>query len=181
MKKIYAALLLSSALAAFAAPTYAASEPGDRAAIENVVETFRVSLIKKDKNSFMKLFYSENIPWIGITTDKSLAMIKAKKAKPELPDPKKVYASDNPRKFIEGIVKEKEAVEEKFENVRIDSNGDVAQVWFDYSFNYDGYKANWGKEAWHMVRTSDGWKISSVIWSMEFNPEPPPKLEKKKS
>ena len=178
MKKIAAAALVSSALMMFAAPSFAAAEPGDRQKIEQVVETFRVSIIKKDKDSFMKLFYSDTIPWIGITTDKSLAMMKAKHPKGK---PVKVFAKDNPRTFIEGIVKDKEVLEEKFDNVRIDSDGDVAQVWFDYSFNIDGYKANWGKEAWHMVRTDKGWKISSVIWSMEFNPQPPPKIEKKRS
>ena len=73
----------------------------------------------------------------------------------------------------DSFMKNPARVEETFDNVRIDSDGDVAQVWFDYSFNEAGYKANWGKESWHMVRTGDGWKINSVIWSMEFNPVPP--------
>lgn len=181
MNKTIAAALVCSALATFAAPSYAASEPGDRASIEKVVETFRVAIIKKDKASFMKLLYSETIPWIGVTTDKSLARENANKPKPDMPDWKKIGSSGDPKKFIEGIIKNPGQTEEKFENVRIDSDGDVAQVWFDYSFNRDGYKSNWGKEAWHLVRTEAGWKISSVIWSMEFNPEPPPKVEKKKS
>ena len=181
MKKTFAAALVCSLFATFAAPACAASEPGDRASIEKVVETFRVAIIKKDKASFMQLFYSENIPWIGVTTDLSLARENANKPKPDMPDFKKIFATSGPRKFIEGIVEDKALNEEKFENVRIDSDGDVAQVWFDYSYNFGGYKANWGKEAWHMVRTEKGWKISSVIWSMEFNPEPPPKVEKKKS
>jgi hypothetical protein len=179
MKKILAAALAASVLAAFALPSQAASLPGDREKIEQVVETFRVSVIKKDKASFMKLFFSETIPWIGVVTDKSLAAAKAKKTDASRPDPKKIFSASNPKQFIEGIVGDKEINEEKFDNVRIDTDGDVAQVWFDYSFNYDGYKANWGKEAWHMVRTPEGWKISSVIWSMEFNPEPPPKAPKK--
>ena len=179
MKKTFAAVLLCSTLAAFAAPSCAASAPEDRASIEKIVETFRVSIINKDKDSFLKLFYSESIPWIGVTTDKSLAWQNAHKPKPGLPDLKKIFAGDGPKKFIEGIVKFGGNDEEKFDNVRIESDGDVAQVWFDYSYNFNGYKANWGKEAWHLVRTEGGWKISSVIWSMEFNPEPPPKMEKK--
>ena len=176
MKKIAAAALVSSALMMVAAPTFAAAEPGDREKIGQVVETFRVAVIKKDKDSFMKLFYSEAIPWIGVTTDKTMARERAEE--PDMPPQKKLSAGSNPRKFIEGIAKSQELVEEKFDNVRIDSDGDVAQVWFDYSFNRGGYKANWGKESWHLVRTEEGWKISSVIWSMEFNPEPPPKTTK---
>ena len=56
----------------------------------------------------------------------------------------------------------------------IETDGEVAQVWFDYSFMVGSYRANWGKEAWHLVRTDAGWKIASVVWSMETNPEPPP-------
>ena len=174
-----AATTALSLLATFAAPSHAAQDLADRARIEQVVETFRVSIVNKDKDSFMKLFYSNDIPWIGVTTDKSLTRENANKPDPKMPDSKKLYASGNPKSFIEGIVKRKTRTEETFENVRIDSDGDVAQVWFDYSFNVDGYKSNWGKESWHMVRAPDGWKINSVIFSMEFNPEPPPKSKKK--
>ena len=160
---------------AFAAPLHAATLAEDHAAIGQVVETFRVSLIKKDPVSFMKLFYSDTIPWIGVITDQSLARAKAEKKDLKQPDPNKLYASGNPRKFIEGFAKIPDKVEETFDNVRIDTDGDVAQVWFDYSFQFNGYKQNSGKEAWHMMRTAEGWKISSVIWSMEFNPVPAPK------
>ncbi len=175
MKTIYTALLACCALTIFASPSHAASDATDRASIEQVVEAFRVSVIKKDTVTFMKLFYSEAIPWIGVTTDKTLKRENAEKPDPKMPDQAKVYGSGTPRKFIEGIARNPVIISETFDNVRIDSDGDVAQVWFDYSFNEGSYKQNWGKESWHLVRTDAGWKISSVIWSMEFNPEPPPK------
>ena len=179
MKHFSVAALVCSAMATLALPSHAAQDPADRARIEQVVETFRVAVIKKDTVTFMKLFYSDTIPWIGVTTDKTLARENAEKPDPKMPDLKKLYASGNPKKFIEGIAKNPAKIEETFDNVRIDSDGDVAQVWFDYSFNEGSYKQNWGKESWHMVRTEEGWKISSVIWSMESNPQPPPKREKK--
>ena len=168
-----------SLLTMFAAPVHAAQDPADRARIEDVVEKFRVAIIKKDKASFMKLFYNDKTSWIGVKTDTSLARQIARTTDPAKPAPKKMFDSGTPLEFIDDIVAEKEPSEEKFMNVRIDSDGDVAQVWFDYSFNIDGYKSNWGKESWHMVRAADGWKINSVIFSMEFNPEPPPKPAKK--
>ena len=85
------------------------------------------------------------------------------------------FSSSNPVEFIDGIVNGKDAIEEKFDNDRIDMDGDIGLVYFDYSFNFGGYRANWGKESWHMVRMPTGWKINSVIWTMEFKPEPPPK------
>ena len=175
MKRLLAAALAAVAMGAFSAPSFAATIEEDRAKIQNVVETFRVSVIKKDSGTFMKLFLKPDIPWIGVVSNRTLARDIASKPDPKMPDRQKVSASGSPKKFIDYITQEKELIEETFDNVRIDTDGDVAQVWFDYIFITGGYKQNWGKESWHMVNTKDGWKISSVIWSMEFNPEPRPK------
>ena len=175
MKQLLAAALAACAMAAWSAPSFAATIEQDREKIQNVVETFRVSLIQKDPETFMKLFLKSDIAWIGVVTDKSLARDIASKRDPNMPDPSKLFIGDNPKDFIDRISKNKVAIEETFDNVRIDTDGDVAQVWFDYAFVKASYKQNWGKESWHLVNTKDGWKISSVIWSMEFNPVPPPK------
>ena len=58
MKYSLPALLLFSTFTVQAAPSQT-----DRAQLEQVVETFRLSLINKDKASFMKLLFSETIPW----------------------------------------------------------------------------------------------------------------------
>lgn len=140
--------------------------------IGRVVETFRSAIIEKDKEAFLKLFLKEDITWSGVTTDKSIDMLYANRPKPDMRRPPKVFNS-NPRAFIESIVSEKERSEETFANLRIDSDGEVAQVWFDYSFLFDGRKQNWGKESWQMVRTEAGWKIAAVVWSQELSPPEP--------
>ncbi len=175
MKRPFAALLTALALTAVALPSHAGTIEAERKKIQGVVETFRVSLIKKDPATFLKLFHKPNIPWIGVTSDRTLARQGADKADSKGPDLQKLGPDDNPKDFIEWIAKNKLPVEETFENVRIDTDGEVAQVWFDYAFIENGYKQNWGKEAWHMIKTKDGWKIASVIWSTELNPVPPPK------
>ncbi|MGK5023503.1 nuclear transport factor 2 family protein [Janthinobacterium sp. RB2R34] len=162
------ALLAALLLSAF--NVQAATTQTDRQQLEQVVETFRLSLINKDKASFMKLLYSENIPWIGVIKDKSMNMLEDRGDKVN-----KITPGASAVKFIDSIVSDKEAIEEKFDNVRIDSDGDIAQVYFDYNFNRGDYRSNWGQEAWQLVRTTQGWKINSVIWSMDFNPEKPPK------
>jgi len=172
-----AACLASSLLFSFQPPAWAQAPATDRQQIEGIVETFRTSIINKDQDSFMKLFLHENVTWSGVTTDASLEHLYATRPDPKLPRPRK-YFNGNPRTFIEGIAKSRNRKEETFENVRIDSDGEVAQVWFDYSFIDDGKKQNWGKESWQMVRTESGWKIAAVVWSMEFGP--PPVLPKKK-
>ena len=165
---LLAALFCSTLFAANAAG--AAPSAADKQQLEQVVETFRLSLINKDKPGFMQLLYSENIPWIGVTKDQSLAMIAAEGGKQ-----KKIANTGSALKFIDFVVSDPSLVEEKFDNVRIDSDGDIAQVYFDYSFNRGDYRSNWGQEAWQLVRTTEGWKINSVIWSMELNPQKPPK------
>jgi hypothetical protein len=145
----------------------------DQDDIKGIVESFRTAVVNKDKAGFLKLFFNESTPWIGVTSEKGLKLLKAKKTDPNQPDPEKIYSQDNPSKFIDGLIKDGRHFEEKFSNVHVDTDGSIGMVYFDYSFNVEGYKANWGKETWHLVRTTDGWKISSVIWSMDLNPEPP--------
>ena len=122
----------------------------------------------------MTLFLHEDITWTGTTSRDTIARIAAAEKDSGRPLPRK-YFNGKPRKFIEGIAKDKEALAETFGNVRIDSDGEVAQVWFDYSFMAGGKRQNWGKESWQMVRTDAGWKIAAVVWSMTFEPDPPEK------
>jgi hypothetical protein len=177
MKNVLAAACLCLGMAALPHAAMAQqSQPSanGKQEIERVIETFRTSLINKDKDAFMKLFLKEDITWSGVTTDASIEMLYANRPKPEMTRPKKFFTS-SPRKFIEMVAGDPAPAEETFSNVRIDTDGEVAQVWFDYTFMEGSYRSNWGKESWHLVRTESGWKIASVVWSQEINPVPPPK------
>ncbi|MCS0592003.1 nuclear transport factor 2 family protein [Massilia norwichensis] len=145
-----------------------------RKEIEAVVEAFRATLIKKDKEAFLRLFTKEDITWIGVTTDASVEMLYASRPRPEMKRPPKLFPGTL-RGFIDAVAKDPTPQEEVFSNVRIETDGDIAQVWFDYIFMEGSYRANWGKESWQLVRLDAGWKIASVIWSQELNPTPPPK------
>jgi hypothetical protein len=170
-----AAVFLAAGLVAAAPHTARAEDTAaSRQQIEAVIETFRSAIVKKDKDAFLKLFQKPEITWTGVLPDKSVEMLYATRPKPELPRPHKSFNS-SPAEFIDFIVKSPMALEETFSNVRIDTDGDVAQVWFDYSFMVGDYKQNWGKESWQMVRLESGWKIAAVVWSQELNPTPPPK------
>jgi hypothetical protein len=61
--------------------------------------------------------------------------------------------------------------EERFSNIRIDTDGTVASVYFDYTYNVDGKKSNWGHETWGLAKSAGAWKISSMIWSITFMPD----------
>jgi len=135
--------------------------------IEAVIEAFRTAIIDKDKARFAGLFLHDDITWQDVTGDASLQRIREQR-----PDATKVRVDlrDSHLSFIDGIVSDPDRSEEKFRNVRIDTDGDIASVHFDYSFHSNDRETNHGEEAWHLVRTDDGWKIASVIWSMNATP-----------
>jgi ketosteroid isomerase-like protein len=175
MKNVLAAACLCLGMAALphAAMAQQSQSSSGKQEIERVIETFRTAIINKDKDAFLKLLLREDIPWVGVNSDAAVKLIAARINTNKAPD--KLSSRGSARSFIEDIVSDKTRREETFDNVRIESDGEVAQVWFDYSYNIGSYKANWGKESWQLVRTADGWKIVSVIWSMDFNPVPRPK------
>ena len=137
--------------------------------IEAVIETFRTAIIDRDRDRFSQLFLHDQPIWQRVVSDEGLQRMRQK-------DPGAMKVRVNPEStylsFIDGIVASQRRTEETFENIRIDTDGDIASVYFDYSFNADGRRTNYGKEAWHLVNTGEGWKIVSVIWSVI--PVPPP-------
>ena len=159
-------LVISATLSAAAS-----ADEKSQADIHAVVASFQRAIVAKDADGFMTLFYGEVIPWIGVYDESSLQRKRKKNA-----DQAKARAlgAEGPRSFINGIVKSAHRLEEKFWDVSIDSDDMVASVSFNYSFHANDYKRNWGREMWQLVHTDTGWKITSVIFSLQLNPEPPP-------
>jgi hypothetical protein len=163
-------VLLSSLLLAvcLAAPAHAADETStgaraaDVAAIHAVVEQFKAAIIAHDGKTLGSLFLQDHDSWLSVVDEPTWAKIKARnpKARKLMPSTWKEFAS-----FVQSADK---PVEERFYNVRVDTNGTVASVWFDFDFLIDGKVSNRGSESWQMVRTEDGWKISSMLYSMAF-------------
>lgn len=138
----------------------------DKAAINQVVESFRTSLINKDKATYMSLFFSdkpEDIGWQFVSEDTRLEYIR--KAKPDAIKARQI-PSNNFISLIDGAIATREPREEIFSNVGIDTDGEIASVSFDYTFLANGKKTSWGKEMWQLVRTEKGWKIFSVVYTI---------------
>ena len=173
MRTRIANLAFSVAIASSALPSAQANGIAEsRREIERVVENFRAAIVDKDQKSFMGLFLRDEITWVAVIDDASLNAIVARRTDKRRPRPDKTF-SGTPREFIETIGKEKGRSEETVDNLRIDTDGELAQVWFDYRFLRDGERQNWGKEAWQLVRTEAGWKIAAVTWSITLDPAPP--------
>ncbi len=136
--------------------------------IQQVVEDFRVSIIDKDKEKFLNLFYGEHIPWLGVVSNETM------NNHPAAANKRGKVSSGNYLSFIDWIVTDAKPKEEKFWDVKILSDGEIGSVHFKYSFHNGDYKTNWGEEAWHVINTKEGWKINSVIYSVTINPVPDP-------
>ncbi len=163
MKKALAPLLVATAALNVSAASHTElNEEG----IYTVVEQFRTSIINKDKETFLTLFYNDNIPWIGVFNQKTL-------------QERRLYKADHPKidggshlEFIDKISGNPQRIEEKFWDLDIQTDQDIASVHFKYTFHIGDYTQNWGEESWQLVNTESGWKINSVIYSMTYNTQP---------
>lgn len=143
----------------------AANDPKDLAAIREIVERFGAAFRDKDVAGFTELFYSakpEEVVWQFVVEDSRLARIQ--KFKPEARKARRV-PDNNYLTAIKAIAADPLPTEEQFFNVKIDTDGEIASVNFDYIVLTGGEEKNWGREMWHLVRTERGWKIISVVFS----------------
>jgi hypothetical protein len=161
--------LLALCIALTGCQTMTATPQGnakDEAAIRQVVEAFRTSIIRKDKATYMDLFFSdkpEDIGWQFVSEDTRLVHIR--KTKPDAIKARQIPGNTFVA-LIDGVVATPEPREETFSNIQVETDGEIATVTFDYTFLANHKPTNWGKEMWQLVRTERGWKIYSVVWSI---------------
>lgn len=139
-----------------------ATAADDRVAIQGVIEQFRTAMIAKGQRKFMDTFLHQQVTWQAATSDERLAHeIKTD------PEASKVFydPKQTPEQFIDGIVRSAASIEETFADIKIDTDGTVAAVAFNFEFLQHGKAINAGREYWLLVKTADGWKIAAVTWS----------------
>jgi len=161
--RLLRSLILATALAVCcAAPLHAADSgpEADVAAIRQVVQQFQAAIVAHDGKSLGALFMQDHDSWLSVLDTPTYAKVKARN-----PTAPKVMRSTW-QKFAEYIQTSPKPIEERFYNVRIDTNGAVGSVYFDFDFLADGKITNRGAESWQMVRTEEGWKISSMLYSV---------------
>ena len=152
-------------------PASAEDTDASKRQIEQLVERFRIAITDKAPAAFMQLFLREDSTWNVVYTDDSVKRYNASLKDPNIPLATRVQGG-SPRTFIDSIARSKQARSEVISNVRIDTDGEIAQVWFDFAFMTGDYKSAWGKESWQLLRTDAGWKIAAVVWSAQENPNP---------
>jgi hypothetical protein len=132
----------------------------DRAAIEQVVQQFQSAILAKDGKALAGLFLQDHSSWLSVLDETTYQAVKARNPAASR------FIPSTWQEFVKFVASSPKPVEERFSNVRIDTNGAVGSVYFDFVFTIDGAVTNRGSESWQMVHTENGWKISSMLYSV---------------
>jgi hypothetical protein len=155
------ALMTGSAHAA-TAPIAAASDAHSQ--IEQVIARFQTAIVKKDKAGLSELFLPTNNSWIAVPTEATYRIVHAKHPKARR------FMPGSYTEFVDFISTSPERMEETFSNVRIETDGAVASVYFDFVFLSNGEQQNRGSETWQLINTGSGWKINALVYSINVDP-----------
>lgn len=176
MSRLFNALILGTALLTAGAPAGAAdpafvgkyiTTPQDIAAIEKVALDFRTALKTKNTALLSSLMIASNILFSSPPSPAEIADIRAKHDANYTGLQVGGYES-----FAKFIRTEKEPIDERFYNVRITQDDNIAVVMFDFDFVKKTEVVNHGLEVWQMMKDKDGkWKIASVFWSSKGKPK----------
>jgi hypothetical protein len=158
MKKGLACLILS-----ISCSVYAEHSPvqESEAQIRDIVESFRTSILNKDKDTFSSLFYSEDIPFVAVFSDEMKKQIRVKK--PNYPDSVNFGQFGSP---VDRMISDDKDLEEKIWNVQVQTDGYLGSVHFEYSDHVDNEMRAWGTESWSLVKVGENWKITSVAFTV---------------
>lgn len=162
MHAIRSLALIATLITCLIAPAHAAdtAHDADVAAIRAVVQQFQAAIIAHDGKTLDSLFWPDQDSWLEVADTATFAIVKA-----HHPEAGKVVRRS--RKPFVGFVQDaSKPVEERFYNVRIETNGSVGSVYFDFDFMSEGKLNNRGSETWQMVRAEDGWKIGAMLYSI---------------
>jgi hypothetical protein len=132
--------------------------------IEQVIARFQTAIIKKDKAGLSELFLPTNNSWIAVPTEATYRVVHAKHPKARR------FMPGSYTEFVDFISTSTEHMEEKFSNVKIETDGAVASVYFDFVFLSNGEQQNRGSETWQLINTGNGWKINALVYSISVDP-----------
>jgi hypothetical protein len=138
MKSVFTFLLLLVASAGMAQTT-------DEAAIENVIARVFTGMAKND-SSMVRQAFTKEVSMATVALNKSM--------QPELT---REHSLDG---FLKAVASPKKAVlNEEIWNLKIHVDGEFAAAWCDYALYYGKSFIHCGVDAFHLFKTSEGWKI----------------------
>lgn len=134
-------------------------QAASRTQIQQLVEQFKAAIKAHDGEGIRKLFLPGG-SWLQGLDEASWNQVKGKK-----PEARQFMPGDY-QKFSQFVGSATKPIEETFDNIRIETDGTIGTVYFDYTFLESGKPTNHGAETWQLVRTPEGWKISAMLYSV---------------
>lgn len=135
--------------------------PQPTAEIQQVVDTFKAAIIHHDGQGLKELFLVEHGNWLSVAHEELYRKIVE-----HHPEAKAIQPS-NFTSFADFVANAKEPIEERFYNVKIETNGTIGIVYFNFDFVDNGKIENRGDETWQLIKTDKGWKIAAMLYSSQ--------------
>lgn len=131
----------------------ASSGDANLPALRALWEDYEHAVAKKDASKLLSMYVSADVPVMGGFAPKSYALVTAANKQPV---PRTLLSSAR-----ENVVGEVKLPPDQIEHLVIHSDGEVGSVSFDYRA-----KVGHGRIIWTTVLTNHGWKIASVVYSI---------------
>jgi len=161
MKRTTATVAFVAAMSAASshAATRDESATTGKTEITALVQTFQDAIARKDGEGLKALFLPQGSNWWSVLDDDSYAAVRSRRAEAVRAQPGDL------EKFARFISTSNKATREDFSHVRIETDGLVGTVYFDYAFFLGGRQTNHGVETWQLLKTDAGWRISGLVYS----------------
>ncbi|GFZ90017.1 hypothetical protein [Dyella caseinilytica] len=129
------------------------TEGQDLPALHALWSRYQQAVARKDVTALLDMYVSGDAPVMGGIAPKSYAVITAANKQPV------------PRTFLstakQEVAGEIKLPPDQIENLNMYSDGEVGSISFDYKAS-----VGHGRIIWTTVHTNDGWKIASVVYSI---------------
>jgi uncharacterized protein (TIGR02246 family) len=133
--------------------------------IQQVMEAYHHAVVTHDGAGLAALFIPEGGTWLKVLSQSAYTRAERGSA------PVSKVRSSSYTEFAKFVSGSKTSLDPQHSNVRIQSDGAIAAVYFDFVFLIGGKEENRGSESWQLVKGDDGWRIASITYSA--NPREP--------
>jgi hypothetical protein len=131
----------------------------DTVDVQHVMAAYHEAVLTHDGARLASLFIPQGSTWLNVLSDQAFAHLRTSK-----PGITKVKVG-NYQDFAKAVSQSTKHMDPEHQHVRIQSDGTIASVYFDYVFLLDGKPENKGSETWQLVKGDNGWRIATIIYS----------------
>jgi len=143
----------------------------DNKALHKIVKDFESAITTKDRSKYFNLFYDGTVSWVGVFSsddfnrEKSQADTARANGEP-VTKPTKTFPGDHVHFFDVMVAPDENLTKIAFKNVKIQHDGEIASIYFDYAVYHGDVSSFWGKQSMLLVNTENGWKINAAVHSV---------------